>query len=65
MVHVLEHAATVAAGGLLVVLGLGLTFSVIFFLPGIIILLVGICLVVGGIFAHPARRRRYEGPRQR
>lgn len=65
VVHVLEHAATVTVGVVLVVLGLGLTFSVVFLLPGIIVLLVGICAVVGGIFAHPARKRRDDVPEKR
>jgi hypothetical protein len=36
-------------------------FSIVFFLPGVIVLFVGIGLVVGGMFAHPARRRRRTG----
>jgi hypothetical protein len=61
--HLLEHTATVMVGFVLVVLGLGLTFSIVFLIPGIIVLFLGICLVVGGIFAHPARRRRGEASR--
>jgi membrane-bound ClpP family serine protease len=64
-VHVFEHTATVSVGLFLVILGFGLTFTVVFLLPGIIFLLVGVCMVVGGIFAHPARRSKHEVHKQR
>ena len=56
--HVLEHAATVMLGIVLVVLGLAMTFSVVFAVPGIFVLLIGAALVVGGFFTHPTRRAR-------
>jgi hypothetical protein len=49
----------------MVILGLSLIFTVVFVLPGILILLAGICLVVGGIFAHPGRTRRHDVPKSR
>ena len=51
-VHVLEHAATVIVGVALAVLGLGLTFTVVFTVPGIIVLAIGTGLIVAGIWAH-------------
>lgn len=57
-VHLLEHSLVVALGVALVIVGLALTFSIVFVLPGIIILGLGVCLVVGGIFAHALTRPR-------
>jgi hypothetical protein len=57
-VHVLEHAATIILGIVLVILGLSLIVTVVFVLPGILILLAGVCSLVSGIFAHPGRTRR-------
>jgi uncharacterized membrane protein HdeD (DUF308 family) len=56
--RLLEHAAAIAAGLVLVVFGLAMTFSIVFAIPGILVLVIGIAVVVGGIFAHPARRAR-------
>ena len=54
--HLLEHAAAIAFGLVLVVLGLAMTFSLVFAIPGIVVLMLGIGIVIGGIFAHPTRR---------
>lgn len=56
--HLLEHAAAIAGGLVLVVLGLAMTFSLVFAIPGIILMVIGVAIVVGGFFAHPARRAR-------
>lgn len=58
--HLLEHAAAIAAGLVLVVLGLAMTFSFVFAIPGMFLLVVGVAIVVGGFFAHPARRARRQ-----
>jgi hypothetical protein len=58
--HLLEHAATVFVGFALVILGLGLTFSIVFALPGIIVLAIGVAIVAGGLFAHPTLRARRQ-----
>jgi hypothetical protein len=42
----------------LVVLGLAMTFSLVFAIPGIVVPVLGIAIVVGGFFAHPIRRAR-------
>jgi hypothetical protein len=52
VVHVLQHTGVVAAGFIMIVFGLAMTFSLVMVLPGIIFLLVGVCIVVGGVFAH-------------
>jgi hypothetical protein len=54
--HLLEHALAVTLGLALVILGLALTFSVVLTLPGIAILGLGVCLVVGGLFTHAFAR---------
>ena len=51
-VHVLQHAAFVIAGIVLIVVGLAMTFSVVFMLPGMFVLAIGVAIVVGAIFAH-------------
>jgi hypothetical protein len=56
--HVLEHAATVTLGFALIIFGLGMTFSIVFVLPGIVTLAIGFSLVVGGLFAHALRGTR-------
>lgn len=56
--HLLEHALTVTLGVALVIAGLALTFSIVFVLPGIIVLGLGVSLVVGGIFAHAMARSK-------
>jgi hypothetical protein len=50
--HVLEHAATVFVGFVLAVLGLGLTFTGVFTIPGIVLLCIGVGVLVAGIWAH-------------
>lgn len=51
-VHVLQHAAVAIAGIVLIVVGLAMTFSIVFMLPGMFVLALGVCIVVGAIFAH-------------
>ena len=51
-VHVLQHTAVVIGGLVLIVLGLAMTFSLIFVVPGLFVLALGVCVVVGAIFAH-------------
>ena len=50
--HLVEHALAVTLGLALVIVGLALTFSVVFVVPGIIVLSLGVATVVGGVFAH-------------
>jgi hypothetical protein len=50
--HVLQHAGIVIAGIVLIVVGLAMTFSIVFLLPGIFVLAIGVAIFVGGIFAH-------------
>jgi hypothetical protein len=58
VLHILEHAATITLGVALVILGLGMTFTIVFVLPGIVALAIGSSLVIGGIFAHAMARSR-------
>jgi hypothetical protein len=51
-VHVLEHAATVFVGFALAILGMGMTFTGVFSVLGMIVLAVGASLIVAGIWAH-------------
>jgi hypothetical protein len=55
--HVVEHALAVTLGFALVIVGLALTFSIVFVLPGIIVFCLGVALVVAGVFAHAFARR--------
>jgi hypothetical protein len=55
--HLAEHALAVTLGLVLVIVGLGLTFTVVFALPGIIVLALGVAIVVGGVFSHMFARR--------
>ncbi|MGZ7031948.1 MAG: hypothetical protein ACXVIJ_08245 [Thermoanaerobaculia bacterium] len=50
--HVLAHVATTIVGVVLLVVGLGLTMSVVFVGAGVLSLSIGVALVVGAIFAH-------------
>ena len=50
--HLLEHALAVTLGLTLVVVGLALTSSVVFAVPGIIVGCLGVAVLVGGLFAH-------------
>ncbi|RPI56642.1 MAG: hypothetical protein EHM55_04605 [Acidobacteria bacterium] len=52
VVHVLQHTGVVAAGFIMIVLGVAMTFSLVMVLPGIIFLVVGVAVVVAGVFAH-------------
>jgi hypothetical protein len=58
--HVFEHVLAVALGVALVILGLAMTFSVVFVVPGIVVLAIGVSIVAAGFFAHalstPSRR---------
>ena len=56
-VHLAEHALAVTFGLVLVIVGLGLTFSIVFVVPGIIVLSLGVATVAGGVFAHAFARR--------
>jgi hypothetical protein len=56
-VHLVEHALAVALGLALVIVGLALTSSIVFVVPGIIVLSIGVATVVGGFFAHAFARR--------
>jgi ABC-type multidrug transport system fused ATPase/permease subunit len=50
--HVLAHVATAIVGVVLLVVGLGLTMSVVFVGAGVLSLSIGVALIVGAIFAH-------------
>ena len=56
-VHLVEHALAVTLGLALVVVGLAMTFSIVFVVPGIIVLSLGAAIVAGGVFAHAFARR--------
>jgi hypothetical protein len=47
-----EHAATVAIGLVLIVIGLGLGVTMIMLPVGVVMGLVGVAMVVGGLFAR-------------
>ena len=51
-VHILQHAAVVIAGVILIVLGMAMTFSLVFVVPGLFVLAIGVAVVVGAMFAH-------------
>jgi hypothetical protein len=55
--HLVEHALAVTLGFVLVIVGLALTFTIVFVVPGIIVVCVGVAIVVGGLFAHAFARR--------
>ena len=50
--HVLQHTAIVILGFVLIILGLAMTFSIVFMVPGMFVLAIGAAIVVGGIWAH-------------
>jgi hypothetical protein len=56
--HLVEHALAVTLGLALVIVGLALTFSIVFAVPGIIVLSLGAATMAGGFFAHAFARRR-------
>ena len=55
--HLVEHALAVTLGLALVLVGLALTSTIVFVVPGIILLSLGVATVVGGVFAHAFARR--------
>jgi hypothetical protein len=55
--HLAEHALAVTLGLALVFVGLAMTFSIVFVVPGIIVLSFGVATVVGGLFVHAFARR--------
>jgi len=54
--HLVEHALAVTVGFALVIVGLALTFSIVFVVPGIIVLGLGVAIVVAGMFVHAFAR---------
>ena len=50
--QVLEHSALVVMGLVLAVVGLGLGVTMIMLPVGIVIGLLGVLMIVGGLFAH-------------
>lgn len=51
-VHVLQHTGMVIVGIILIVLGMAMTFSLIFVVPGLFVLAIGVAVLIGAIFAH-------------
>jgi hypothetical protein len=51
-VHVLQHAALVIVGFVLIVVGLAMTFSIVFMVPGLFVLAIGAAIFVGAIWTH-------------
>ena len=51
-VHLLQHTGMVIGGIILIVLGMAMTFSLIFVVPGLFVLAIGVAVLVGAIFAH-------------
>jgi hypothetical protein len=51
-VHLLQHTAVAIGGIILIVFGLAMTFSLVFVVPGLFVLAVGVAVVVGAIFSH-------------
>jgi hypothetical protein len=50
--HFLEHAATVVLGLVMIIVGLGLGVTMIMLPVGVVVGLIGVLLVVGGLFAR-------------
>ena len=50
--HFLEHAAAVVLGLVLMIVGLGLGVTMIMLPVGVVVGLIGVLLVVGGLFAR-------------
>ena len=50
--HFLEHAATVFVGLVMIIIGLGLGVTMIMLPVGLVVGLLGVLLVVGGLFAR-------------
>ena len=55
--HVFEHMLVVVFGAALVIVGLAMTFSIVFVVPGIVVLAVGVSIVAAGLFAHALKTR--------
>jgi hypothetical protein len=55
--HLVEHALAVDLGLALVIVGFVMTLSIVFVVPGIMVLSPGVAMVVGGIFALAFARR--------
>jgi uncharacterized membrane protein len=55
--HLVEHALAVTLGLALVVVGLAMTFSIVFVVPGIILLALGVAIMVAGVFTHAFTRQ--------
>ena len=51
-VRFLEHAAVVVIGFVMMVIGLGLGVTMIMLPVGLVIGLLGVAMLVGGLFAH-------------
>ena len=51
-VHLLQHTGMVIGGIVLIVLGMAMTFSLIFVVPGLFVLAIGVAVLIGAIFAH-------------
>ena len=51
-VHLLQHIGVVIGGIVLIVLGMAMTFSLIFVVPGLFVLAIGVAVLIGAIFAH-------------
>ena len=54
--HVLEHAATVVVGLVMIIVGLGVGVTMIMLPVGVVVGLLGVVLVVGGLFARIDQR---------
>ena len=50
--HALGHVAIILTGCALFVAGLGMTFTIVFVIPGIVMMAIGGLMIVGGAFAH-------------
>ncbi len=50
--HLFEHAAFIVAGFILAVVGLGLGVTMIMLPVGIVVGLIGVLMIVGGLFAR-------------
>jgi hypothetical protein len=50
--HAFQHAVLVIGGVVLIVVGLAMTFSIVFLVPGLFVLAIGAAVFVGGIWMH-------------
>jgi hypothetical protein len=51
-VHVFQHAAILFVGVVMIVVGLAMTFSIVFMVPGLFVLAIGAAIFVGGLWMH-------------